>query len=41
MQTRQKPPITIRPDAVPLLKKKHMTEIRDMIFEQVIKVAEE
>ena len=41
MQTREKPPITIKPDVMPLLKKKHMPEIRDMILEQVIKVAEE
>ena len=41
MQTREKPPITIKPDAMPLLKKKHMPEIRDMILKQVIKVAEE
>ncbi len=41
MQTREKPPITIKPDAIPLLKKKHMPEIRDMMLEQVIRVAEE
>ena len=41
MQTRQKPPITINPDAIPLLKKKHMPEIRDMVINQMIRVAEE
>ena len=41
MQTKQKPPITIKPDAIPLLKKKHMPEIRDMVLEQIISVAEE
>ncbi len=41
MQTKQKPPITIKPDAMPLLKRKHMPEIRDMVLEQIISVAEE
>ena len=41
MQTKRKPPITIKPDAVPLLKKKYMPEIHDMLIEQIIKVAEE
>ena len=40
MQTKQKPPITIKPDVLPQMKG-DMPEIRDMILEQVIRVAEE
>lgn len=41
MQTKQKPPITVKPDAIPMLNNKHMPEIRDMLVEQITKVAEE
>lgn len=40
MQTKQKPPIIIKPDVLPQMKG-DMLEIRDMVLEHVVRIAEE